>query len=466
MRGDQAFYVGGEESFREKWLGEPSDPVSWGALDRMMLTAQKVAPVCCREPHTLDHAFTSGFIERNSFETVSGGSMVYEYDHFTETERKGKLVKDEHATCYIVQGHGLVVISSCGHVGLINTIKQAMSISGVSKLHAVLGGFHLVTAPQEYIERTVTELEALAPDVIIPMHCSGAALHRQHAPPHARQAGDHQRRFALHVWRLRLRRHTVAKQVSGIGSSGNTRSKPLSLRLQAAKHQRTPAMDSASGRTLPVHGVAMSPAESHEIADHWKADLELVDDLAGRARLSHQNMQCMALVFRGDEASQFDKVFPHLNVDVTRIEPRLLSHLAENLFLYCGIVTTRTYTFGICVCQSANEIAARDDAGQASVPDHRDALYALSVEGCRNSFQIGLVRNGCDVSRHHIASRLAMYFRIRTRNLVGIREAIEPPFALRVGPNCGVADQVALADNPEKPSFGIDDRQPAELSPR
>ena len=180
MRGDLAFYVGGEESFREKWLGEPSDPVSWGALDRMMLTAQKVAPVCCREPHTLDHAFTSGFIERNSFETVSGGSMVYEYDHFTETERKGKLVKDEHpdehATCYIVQGHGLVVISSCGHVGLINTIKQAMSVSGVSKLHAVLGGFHLVTAPQEYIERTVTELEALAPDVVIPMHCSGAAF--------------------------------------------------------------------------------------------------------------------------------------------------------------------------------------------------------------------------------------------------------------------------------------------------
>lgn len=73
-----------------------------------------------------------------------------------------------------MQGRGLVVISSCGHVGLINTIKHAMSVSGVSKLHAVLGGFHLVTAPPEYIEQTVTELAALAPDVVIPMHCSGA----------------------------------------------------------------------------------------------------------------------------------------------------------------------------------------------------------------------------------------------------------------------------------------------------
>jgi 7,8-dihydropterin-6-yl-methyl-4-(beta-D-ribofuranosyl)aminobenzene 5'-phosphate synthase len=75
-----------------------------------------------------------------------------------------------------VQGRGLVVISSCGHVGLINTIKQAMAVSGVSKLHAVLGGFHLVTAPQDYIDQTVNDLEALKPDVIIPMHCSGAAF--------------------------------------------------------------------------------------------------------------------------------------------------------------------------------------------------------------------------------------------------------------------------------------------------
>jgi 7,8-dihydropterin-6-yl-methyl-4-(beta-D-ribofuranosyl)aminobenzene 5'-phosphate synthase len=178
MRSDLCFYNGGEEGFREKFLGDPKDPISWGSVDRRMLTAQHVTPVCCQEPHDLSHAFTTGYIERNSFEQVSGGSMVYEYDHFTETERRGKLLKDthpdEHATCYVVQGRGLVVISSCGHVGLINTIKQAMAVSGVSKLHAAIGGFHLVIAPQDYIEQTVTELEALKPDVVIPMHCSGA----------------------------------------------------------------------------------------------------------------------------------------------------------------------------------------------------------------------------------------------------------------------------------------------------
>ena len=58
-----------------------------------------------------------------------------------------------------------------------------MAVSGVGKLHAVLGGFHLGPAPQDYIDHTVVELARLSPDVVIPMHCSGAkflgAMHRQ-----------------------------------------------------------------------------------------------------------------------------------------------------------------------------------------------------------------------------------------------------------------------------------------------
>lgn len=182
MPSDLALYVGGEEAFREKWIGEKKAPVSWGAVDRIMLTAQRVMPACCSTPHDIKHAFTTGYIERNSFETVSGGSMVIEddapYDHFTPAELSGKLVKDlhpdEHATCYIIQGKGLVVITSCGHVGLINTARSAMAVSGVSKLHAVIGGFHLAPSPLDYIEHTITELESLDPDVVLPMHCSGS----------------------------------------------------------------------------------------------------------------------------------------------------------------------------------------------------------------------------------------------------------------------------------------------------
>ena len=47
------------------------------------------------------------------------------------------------------------MISSCSHCGVINAIRTAMAISGVDKLHAVLGGFHLGVASPDYVEHTM-----------------------------------------------------------------------------------------------------------------------------------------------------------------------------------------------------------------------------------------------------------------------------------------------------------------------
>jgi len=189
MRDDVALYVGGETVFREKWIKQggavppnaassDDEMVSWGILDRASLAARHVKSVCCDIPHALSGPFTTGYIERDSFEDVSGGSKVLDDDdHFTEAERRGELVldehPDEHGTCYIVQGRGLVVISSCGHTGIVNTVRTAMAVANTSKLHAVIGGFHLGLAPIDYIDHTVDALAELDPDIIIPMHCTG-----------------------------------------------------------------------------------------------------------------------------------------------------------------------------------------------------------------------------------------------------------------------------------------------------
>ena len=82
----------------------------------------------------------------------------------------------EHATCFNVKDRGLVVVSSCGHAGIINSSKQAMAVSGVKKLHAAMGGFHLFPADDDYLKKTIAEFKALDPDVLIPMHCSGPSL--------------------------------------------------------------------------------------------------------------------------------------------------------------------------------------------------------------------------------------------------------------------------------------------------
>lgn len=186
-------YAGDAAAFSEKWIKQRgADPVSWGRLDRAAIERGGVEAVCCERAAALEGPFTTGPIARNSFELILGSTLVEpvpaaDFEHFTEAERLGRLVADqhpdEHATCYVVQGRGLVVISSCGHVGLINTIRAAMAVSGVGKLHAVLGGFHLGPAPVDYVAHTVAELKALDPDVVVPMHCSGgkfiAAMRRE-----------------------------------------------------------------------------------------------------------------------------------------------------------------------------------------------------------------------------------------------------------------------------------------------
>ena len=52
-----------------------------------------------------------------------------------------------------------------------------MAISGVKKLHAVMGGFHLAPHNEEYVRETVAALKALNPDLLVPMHCTGEPFH-------------------------------------------------------------------------------------------------------------------------------------------------------------------------------------------------------------------------------------------------------------------------------------------------
>jgi len=84
------------------------------------------------------------------------------------------LILDDQALIANVAGQGLVILTGCGHAGIINICRYAQRLTGVTKLHAVIGGFHLSGALFEpIIGDTVAALEQLAPDVIVPAHCTG-----------------------------------------------------------------------------------------------------------------------------------------------------------------------------------------------------------------------------------------------------------------------------------------------------
>jgi 7,8-dihydropterin-6-yl-methyl-4-(beta-D-ribofuranosyl)aminobenzene 5'-phosphate synthase len=81
---------------------------------------------------------------------------------------------DDQAVVVHVRGKGLVVLSSCSHAGAINILRHAQRLTGIAKIHAFVGGMHLTGGLFESIlPRTVAELVDIAPDVVVPGHCSG-----------------------------------------------------------------------------------------------------------------------------------------------------------------------------------------------------------------------------------------------------------------------------------------------------
>jgi len=84
------------------------------------------------------------------------------------------LILDDQALVVNVRGRGLVVITGCGHAGVVNTVRFAQKLTGIERVYAVIGGFHLATSPLETaVWPTVEALAEFAPEVIVPAHCTG-----------------------------------------------------------------------------------------------------------------------------------------------------------------------------------------------------------------------------------------------------------------------------------------------------
>jgi 7,8-dihydropterin-6-yl-methyl-4-(beta-D-ribofuranosyl)aminobenzene 5'-phosphate synthase len=86
-------------------------------------------------------------------------------------------VWDEQALIVNVRGRGLVVLTGCGHAGVINTVKRAIEITGTERVAMIAGGFHLgfPTTPAANVGLTMSALTEFGPSIVMPSHCSGLA---------------------------------------------------------------------------------------------------------------------------------------------------------------------------------------------------------------------------------------------------------------------------------------------------
>ncbi len=190
LRNGLPFYLGSEECFCSRELNVPGEAGSFGALDREAIRAAGLTVTFAERPSVIaDHGFTTGRIANESFERVLSptrmavgmqGALGCAPEKLSEAKRNLTVVPDdfehEQATAFLVKDRGLVVMTSCGHRGIVNSVRAAMRVAGTDRVHAVLGGFHLAPHPIDYQRQTAMELKKLNPDVVIPMHCSGEAF--------------------------------------------------------------------------------------------------------------------------------------------------------------------------------------------------------------------------------------------------------------------------------------------------
>jgi 7,8-dihydropterin-6-yl-methyl-4-(beta-D-ribofuranosyl)aminobenzene 5'-phosphate synthase len=84
------------------------------------------------------------------------------------------LVLDDQALIVDIKDKGLLVITGCGHAGIVNICRYAQRLTKQRPVYAVMGGFHL-NGPlfEPLIPHVLDDLQALAPSVIVPAHCTG-----------------------------------------------------------------------------------------------------------------------------------------------------------------------------------------------------------------------------------------------------------------------------------------------------
>jgi 7,8-dihydropterin-6-yl-methyl-4-(beta-D-ribofuranosyl)aminobenzene 5'-phosphate synthase len=164
-------FYGHPNHYVARWLERDDARVALGRLDRGDVARWDLEVVDVPEPVLLgEGVLLSGEMRTpEPYEAIPPSLRM---------ERDGALVQDtfigEQTLVAHVRDRGLVVVTSCSHRGIVGICRHAVRVSGVPKVHAVIGGFHLSGLAAERIDRVVEALLELEVDHLVPQHCTGA----------------------------------------------------------------------------------------------------------------------------------------------------------------------------------------------------------------------------------------------------------------------------------------------------
>ena len=171
---------------RRRALFPGREPLEMPTTSRSALEGVGFTIVEDRQPSFLldDSVLITGEVPRvTGYEPGFPFQEAWHNDHW----EPDPLVLDDQAIVFNVRDQGLVVITGCGHAGVVNTTRYAKMLTGEEKISAIIGGFHL-NGPvfEPVIDRVCADLLAMRPSWVVPGHCTG--WRAQHAL--ARVFGD------------------------------------------------------------------------------------------------------------------------------------------------------------------------------------------------------------------------------------------------------------------------------------
>lgn len=94
----------------------------------------------------------------------------------TQLQTPGGPVEDnvpEDSSIVVQTAQGLVVVSGCGHAGIVNTLEYAQKAVQRAPVHAAIGGFHLFAASDETLAWTASKLKDARVAYFLGAHCTG-----------------------------------------------------------------------------------------------------------------------------------------------------------------------------------------------------------------------------------------------------------------------------------------------------
>jgi 7,8-dihydropterin-6-yl-methyl-4-(beta-D-ribofuranosyl)aminobenzene 5'-phosphate synthase len=109
----------------------------------------------------------TGPIPRQTTFEATGGAF------FLDPEARHADPIEDDLALWIKTDQGLVVCVGCCHAGIINTLTHVRRLSGVAPIRAIIGGLHLLNADDRRLNHTLSAMQTMPIETVIPCHCTG-----------------------------------------------------------------------------------------------------------------------------------------------------------------------------------------------------------------------------------------------------------------------------------------------------